>query len=92
MKKVTIRYIHRKDNKGNEWYVMQRRTRLYRWVYVMEHFWGMDGGYKQNFIADTKEELLAQVLKQYYCTTKEFTRITEYSTLLQYQLMPLLNY
>lgn len=76
MKKIVIRFI---EHKGK--FRIQRKTWYGRWknvTYVVEL------GYipiEYSYSGNTKEEVLNEVLENYYKVAKRFVVVTEYSTI-----------
>jgi hypothetical protein len=78
MKEIKIRFILE-----NEKYRAERKT-LFGWrsiSYVIDMGYGSIGYY---YTGTTKEELLAELLENYYKMDKRFVRVIEYPTILVY--------
>mgnify|MGYP003329375002 FL=1 len=84
MKTINIRFVKR-QLKQNEWdYLIQRRTWWGGWKYIG---WVQDWGYARMsylYCANTKQDLLKEVLEKYYKTDKRFVKIVEYPALQTY--------
>jgi hypothetical protein len=76
MKKIVIRFIEHKDS-----FRIQRKTWYGRWKYVT---YIVDLGYgsiEYSYSGKTKEEVLNEVLENYYKVDRRFVVVTEYSTI-----------
>lgn len=76
MKTITIRFIKHNDKK----YTIQRRG----WFGWKDIGYSVDmgyGGFWANYTAETKEDLLKEVLENYYKVDKRFVQVIEHSTI-----------
>jgi len=76
MKTIKIRFIKHGDKK----YTLQRKG-WFRWKNIT---YTIDMGYGSvtyDYSAETKEELLKEVLEKYYKADKRFIQVIEYSTI-----------
>ena len=80
MKTIKIRFI----NRNNKDFLIQKKT-WFGWKYI--GYWQMASSGDSIwylYCKETKEELLNQVLENYYKTDKRFVKIIEYPELKMY--------
>jgi hypothetical protein len=77
---IKIRFIE-KGSGDNVYYLIQRRTWYRYWAYIR---WHQDQGYGSVFNCysnNDKNELLDDVIKEYYGLDKDIVRVIEYPTI-----------
>ena len=79
MRTIKIRFIKHRKNK----YTIQRKG-WFRWKDIGYSVDMGYGGFWERYSAETKEDLLKEVLENYYQTDKRFVQVIEHSTIKVY--------